>query len=152
MGLLVHSCLQMMTGKRAAAWDRSSSPVSRWWQVRGRHSQNQNLPYSIARRLYKIISQNQCFGSGSAWIRITLKDGIRIRIHIRVISWIRIRINLQMTSQNVWKKSLFEHWFKALSLYLEARFGSRTASKWKVGSRSVSASKCDKQDPVNYLC
>ncbi len=45
----------------------------------------------------------------------------RSRIHIKVISWIRIRINLQMTSQNVWNMSLFEHFFKVLSLYLEAR-------------------------------
>jgi hypothetical protein len=39
------------------------------------------------------------------WIRI------RIRVHIIVISWlgnrIQIRINLQMTSQNVWNMSLF---------------------------------------------
>jgi hypothetical protein len=34
---------------------------------------------------------------------------IRIRIRIKVISCIRIRIILQMTSQNVWKLSLFEH-------------------------------------------
>ncbi len=32
-----------------------------------------------------------------------------------------IRINLQMTSQNVWNMSLFERLFKGLSLYLEAR-------------------------------
>jgi hypothetical protein len=49
------------------------------------------------------------------WIRI------RIRICIKLISWIRIRIriNLQMTSQKVLKMSLFEHFFKDLSLYLE---------------------------------
>jgi hypothetical protein len=41
------------------------------------------------------------------WIRIKLKG--RIRIRIKVISWIRILINLQMTSQNVWNTSLFEH-------------------------------------------
>jgi hypothetical protein len=34
---------------------------------------------------------------------------------------IRIRINLQMTSQNVWNVSLFEHFFKVLSLYSEAK-------------------------------
>jgi hypothetical protein len=38
---------------------------------------------------------------------------IRIRIRIKVISWIRNRIliciNLQMTSQNVWNMSRFEH-------------------------------------------
>ena len=44
---------------------------------------------------------------------------IRIRIRIKVISWM-IRINLQMTSQNVWNLGLFEHFFKILSLYLEA--------------------------------
>jgi hypothetical protein len=35
-------------------------------------------------------------------------------------SYIGIRIILQMTSQNVWKMSLFEHFFEVLSLYLEA--------------------------------
>ncbi len=38
-----------------------------------------------------------------------------------MISWIRIRINLPMTSQHEWHMSLFEHFFKNLSLYLEAR-------------------------------
>ncbi len=44
----------------------------------------------------------QCCGFGSAWIRNKVKGMIRIRIN--VISWIRIwiRINLQMTIQNVW--------------------------------------------------
>jgi hypothetical protein len=48
----------------------------------------------------------------------------RIRIRIKVISWIpnRIRINLQMTCQNVWIMSLFEHFFKGLSLYLVATY------------------------------
>jgi hypothetical protein len=35
-----------------------------------------------------------------------------IRIHAKVIRWIRIRIHLEMTSQNVWKMSLFEHFFQ----------------------------------------
>ncbi len=52
-------------------------------------------------------------------IRIKVKGMIRIRIRIKVIRW--IRINLQMTSQNVWKMSLFEHFFKVLSLNLESR-------------------------------
>jgi hypothetical protein len=34
---------------------------------------------------------------------------IKIRIRIKVKSWIRIRIYLKMTSQNVWNLSLFEH-------------------------------------------
>jgi hypothetical protein len=54
-------------------------------------------------------------------IRIKYRVTGRIRIRINVISWIRIRIevisciririrtNLKMTSQNVWKISLFEH-------------------------------------------
>jgi hypothetical protein len=41
---------------------------------------------------------------------------IKIRIHIKVISWIpnriRVRINLRMTSQNVWNMSLFYHFFQ----------------------------------------
>jgi hypothetical protein len=40
-----------------------------------------------------------------------------------------IRINLQMTSQNVWNMSLFEHFFKVLSLYLEARIRVRIRIK-----------------------
>ncbi len=40
-----------------------------------------------------------------------------------------------MTSKNVWKMSLFEHYFKII-LKLGSGFGSGTASKWKVGSRS----------------
>jgi hypothetical protein len=32
----------------------------------------------------------------------------------------RNRINLQMRRQNVWNMSLFEHFFKGLSLYLKA--------------------------------
>jgi hypothetical protein len=48
-----------------------------------------------------------------------------IRIRIKVIGWIRnriwIHINLQMTGQNVWYMSLFEHFFKGLSSYVEAR-------------------------------
>jgi hypothetical protein len=62
-----------------------------------------------------------------------------------VISWIRnrirIRINLQMTSQNVWNMSLYEHFFKGLSFYLEeVGYGpaSGSASGWKVGSASAS--------------
>jgi hypothetical protein len=60
-----------------------------------------------------------------------LKIKIRIlsRIRIKVIGWIRnrirIHINLQMTSQNVWNMSLYEHFFKGLSLYLEARIWIR---------------------------
>ncbi len=59
---------------------------------------------------------NQCCESesGSAWFRIRFEDWIRIRI--KVISW----IGGQMTSQNVWNMSLFEHFFEVLSLYLEA--------------------------------
>jgi hypothetical protein len=99
----------------------------------------------------------QCCGSGSAWIRIKLKGRIRIRIkvmswsriRVKVISWIRIpiRINLQMTSQNEWKMSLFEHIFKISSLF------------WKLGSRHGSAScalnsygsECDLKENCLFL-
>jgi hypothetical protein len=49
-----------------------------------------------------------------------IKILIRIRIwsRVKVISWIRIRINLQMTSKNLWKMRLFEHFFKGLTLSL----------------------------------
>jgi hypothetical protein len=46
-----------------------------------------------------------------------------------VKSWIRIRIILQITSQNVWNMSLFEHFFKALSLYWEAKIRIRISDK-----------------------
>jgi hypothetical protein len=43
--------------------------------------------------------------------QIKIRNRIRIRIRIKVIRWIRsriqIRINLQMTSQNIWNMSLF---------------------------------------------
>jgi hypothetical protein len=67
----------------------------------------------------------QCCGSGSAWIRIIFRNldqdphphqiKIRIWICIKEISWIqiRIRINLQMTSQNVRNMSLFKCLFKS---------------------------------------
>jgi hypothetical protein len=42
-----------------------------------------------------------------------------------VISWIRIRINLQMTSQNVCDMSLILHFFKGYSLNLAARIWVR---------------------------
>ncbi len=37
---------------------------------------------------------------------------IRIRFRIKVMSWIRVRIILQMNSQNVMNISLFEHFFQ----------------------------------------
>jgi hypothetical protein len=57
-----------------------------------------------------------------------------IRICIKVISWIRIRIriNLQMTSQNVWDMSLFEHFFMSLNLHLEARIWIRIRIRTRV--------------------
>ncbi len=62
---------------------------------------------------------------------------IRIQIRVKVISWIRnrIRINLQMTSQNVWNMSLCEHYFKGLSLYLDARIWIRIRSRIRVKGR-----------------
>ncbi len=55
-----------------------------------------------------------------------------IRIHIKVICWIRNRINLEIRSQNVWRISLFEHFFKSLSLYLKARIWIRIRIHIKV--------------------
>jgi hypothetical protein len=49
----------------------------------------------------------------------------RIRIRIKVINWIRVSINLQKTSQNVWNMNLFEIFFKGLRLYFEARIWIR---------------------------
>jgi hypothetical protein len=48
-----------------------------------------------------------------------------------MIICIRIRINLQMTNQNVWNMSLFEYFFKVSSLYLEARIRIRICIKVK---------------------
>ncbi len=53
--------------------------------------------------------------------QIKIRIWIRIRIRIKVISWIRICIDLQITIQNVRNISLFEHFSKGYSLYLEAR-------------------------------
>ncbi len=74
---------------------------------------------------------DKCCGSGSAWIRIKLKGRIRIQIRIKVISWTRIliRINLQMASQNVWNVSLFQNFFEVFSLYLEAGIRIRTSER-----------------------
>ncbi len=46
--------------------------------------------------------------------------------------WIRIRIKVQMTSQTVRKMSLFEHFFKVLSLYLEARIRIQIKVKGRI--------------------
>jgi hypothetical protein len=67
---------------------------------------------------------------------------LKIRIRIRI----RIRINLQMTRQQVWNMSLFEHCFKGLSLYLEARIWIRIRIRVKVGSGSAS-NKNQNPDP-----
>ncbi len=64
-------------------------------------------------------------------IRIKVKG--RIRIRIKVTSRIRIRISLQIRNQNVWNMSLFEHFFKGLSLYLEAKI--RIWIRFKVKGR-----------------
>ncbi len=60
-------------------------------------------------------------------------DQIKIRIHIKVISWIRIRINLQMTSQNVWNKSIFYYFstFLRVGAFIWQQ-GSGSGSGWKV--------------------
>jgi hypothetical protein len=75
-----------------------------------------------------IITNQRC---GSARVRIKLKGRIRIRIKVISWIWIRVRINLQMTSQSVWDKSLFEHFFKVLGLYLEARIRIRIRIKFE---------------------
>jgi hypothetical protein len=56
---------------------------------------------------------------------------LRMRIRIKVKSWTRIRIpnNSQATSLNVWNMSLFEHFFKILSLYLQGRIRIRIKVK-----------------------
>ncbi len=92
---------------------------------------------NIVRRKNK-KSPPQKFFFSLLWIRIRII--FRIRILIKVISWIRIRINLQITSQNVWNMSLFR------AFIWELGSGSRSGSGWKVVSGSVSASDKN-QDP-----
>jgi hypothetical protein len=74
---------------------------------------------------------------------------IRIRIRIKVISsirkQIRIRITLQMTSQNVWNVSLFEHFFKDLSLYLEARIWIQIRIRTRIKKKLESGSTSDSE-------
>jgi hypothetical protein len=41
-------------------------------------------------------------------------------LQLKVIGWIRNHINFQMTGQNVLYLSLFEHFFKCLSLNVQA--------------------------------
>ena len=70
-------------------------------------------------------------------IRIKVKGRIRIRIRIKVKSWIRIQIcnNSQATSLNVWSMSIFEHFFKVLSLYLQDRIQIRIKVKCRIRIR-----------------
>jgi hypothetical protein len=68
-------------------------------------------------------------------IRLKVMSWIRIRSRIQVRSWIRSRIKLQMTCQNKWNMSLFEHFFKVLSLYLEARIRIRIIFKGRIQIR-----------------
>ncbi len=82
-----------------------------------------------------------------SWYKTVLWIRIRIRIRIKVISWIRICINLQMTSQNVWNMSLFEHlntfsrFWTCIWLGSWSRSVSASASKWQAGTGSGSESK-----------
>ncbi len=97
-----------------------------------RHNQHNGLSY-----FYLV------FATAMLWIRIRmdphqLKGSIRIcievisciliRIHIKVMSRIRIRISLQMARQNVWNRSLFEHFSKFCASIWKLESGS--ASKW----------------------
>ncbi len=111
----------LMCGARFLSRELSSN--KKLWRRGG------NLHASLQRKIFCFQhSRNplgyQCCWSGSACIRIKLKGFIHIRIcinviswiriliHIKVKSWIRILISLQMTSHNVWKMSLFKHFFK----------------------------------------
>jgi hypothetical protein len=73
----------------------------------------------------------QCCGPGSL-----LKGSIRIRIPITVISWIQICNNLQITSHNVWKMCLLEHFLMVLRLYSGARTRIRIKVKGRVRIRT----------------
>jgi hypothetical protein len=96
-----------------------------------------------------LTGKQHCCGSGSAsfWESGSasntnqdpdpLQDLHQIKIRIRI--WIRIRLNFQIKSQNAWNTSLFEHFFKSLSPYLEAGIQIRV----KVGSGSASNKNLD---------
>jgi hypothetical protein len=71
---------------------------------------------------------------------------------IKVISWIRVRINLQMTSQNVWNLSLFKHFVKVLSLYFEARIRIRIRIRIKLTSRIQFRIKVMRIRNIVWLC
>jgi hypothetical protein len=64
------------------------------------------------------------------WIRICIKVINWIRIGIKVIRWIRIRIS-DDRPKHMEYLSLFEHFFKVLSRYLEARIRIRICMKVK---------------------
>ncbi len=98
-----------------------------WWGTWIQPNRSKTKAYcerSIKRCFYDDFKEDtypqlQCCGSGSEGIRIKFKGRIRIRIKViswmrirtkwldpdphKVISWIQIRFNLQITSQNVWK-------------------------------------------------
>ncbi len=74
-----------------------------------------------------------------------------------MISWIRIRTrnDLQMTSENVWKMSLFEPFFKVSSLYMEAKIRNPEPHQSERLDPDPHQSECriririsDKQDPI----
>ncbi len=92
---------------------------------------------------------NQCYGSGSAWIRIKLKGRIRIQICIKVTSWIRIRlrINFQVKRQDVLNASLFEHFFE---VKVKSRIRIRIEVKGRIWIR-ISVVRIRNNDHNNNL-
>ena len=107
----------LRAGRRLARRGRTLPPLPPGQRLRGTEGQR----VDILQLFWKLL-----------WIRIRIWIRIdqyqieryhrRIRNCIKVIKWIRIRINLQMTSQIVWKMSLFDHFIKVLSF--EPLFGS----------------------------
>jgi hypothetical protein len=65
------------------------------------------------------------------WMRLRIIMDPHHIVKLKVRIWIRIRINLQMTSENVWNMSLFEQFFSVLSRYLKARIRIRIRIKVK---------------------
>jgi hypothetical protein len=85
--------------------------------------------------------------------QIKIRIRISVRIRIQVIRWVRnrIRINLQMTSQNVWDVSLLERFFKGLSLYWEGRIWIRISIRVKSRIRS-SAHFLQEEETFPLIC
>ncbi len=95
--------------------------------------------------LMQLFLSSMCFFSywkPVLWTRIRIKLEGGIRIRIKVISWVRIRIHIKVISwtgsasicswKAKWNMSLFEYFFKVLSLEARIRMRIRIRIRIKV--------------------